>query len=352
MRKENSKRRKPKGKPPGAITIYLPQGARPSDKFEASTIPDTSLSDIGVQPGDVAIIYRTSRIQSGDLIACEVSGKKACIGKYRPASDGTVHLEPLNDEYEATIFSADKMKVLGRVVRFDRDGRAIQIEMELRPVRPAKNKPDITPVNQVEWQRACQNKWNARLIERLAQIKSEQPEERQAVVIAALHLWQKAAQVPKTFKDSDLFTPEAIYTLDYHTRLLGNGYEMPAAPAHGARQGVVETITAILKGKPISAAEKIAPRIIKHDTDWANYRAAIPLGQRKNCDLEDWLAGQAPQPADPREQQIRELEYRLTRLEEEGDITNSTQCFQLERKIYDLRREIARDEWPEVIGDE
>lgn len=46
---------------------------------------------------------------------------------------------------------------------------------------------------------------------------------------------------------------------------------------------------------------------------------------------------------------IARLEVKLSHLRDTGDITDSTQFFQLEKRSYNLKREIERDEWPKII---
>lgn len=159
----------------------------------------------------------------------------------------------------------------------------------------AKNHKPSTPPNHTGdsllWQRALENKHNKRLIERLAKVKNSQPKERQAVVRTALRLWEKYARVSPKLSDAELFTAQAVYALDAHTRNLGQRYELPAVVAHAARRGTVETIATILKGKPTKGAKLIAPRIITDAINWGNYRADVPIEQRRNTPIEDYLAG-------------------------------------------------------------
>ncbi|MFL6207463.1 MAG: hypothetical protein ACJ74W_01360 [Pyrinomonadaceae bacterium] len=58
-----------------------------------------------------------------------------------------------------------------------------------------------------------------------------------------------------------------------------------------------------------------------------------------------------PAPATPAGR-IKQLRARLERLDEEDDqIIRCTERFRVEKQIYDLEREQARDEWPDVIGE-
>lgn len=198
MQKKVNRKRQP---PPSEITIYLPGDARPQDKFEAVIIPDNSLSDIGVKRKDVAIVFLTSDIKSGDLVLLDMP-RGHLTGKFHLAPDGIIHIDPLNDEYEPEVYSPGEAKIAGRITHFERNGQEVSLGIELRPLRPT--------------------------------------------------------QQAKTKR----------------------------------------------------------------------------------------------QPADNRSAEITRLESKLTRLQETGDITDTTQCFQLEKKIYDLKRDIERDEWPDVIGGE
>jgi SOS-response transcriptional repressor LexA len=84
--------------------LAYPKGTQPSDSFEAIEMVDDSLSGIGIQPKDVAIVFHTDDFKSGDLVLFKNSLEQF-IGKYYPAPGGLMRLEPLNDEYETDILS-------------------------------------------------------------------------------------------------------------------------------------------------------------------------------------------------------------------------------------------------------
>jgi hypothetical protein len=139
MQKKNiTKKRSPR-----TTTVHMPKGRLPSDKFEAVSIGDDSLSDIGVQIGDVAVAVITSDIESGDLVFY-VTKKASYVGRYYPAPDGRVRLEPLSDEYETDTFGAGEGKAVARVLHFERDGQIVEIKMALRPIRQSNDAPTIS----------------------------------------------------------------------------------------------------------------------------------------------------------------------------------------------------------------
>lgn len=61
---------------------------------------------------------------------------------------------------------------------------------------------------------------------------------------------------------------------------------------------------------------------------------------------------QTTRPTAPTDDALTGLRERLEELKEEGDITNETAIFQLERRIYDLEHSTPDSKWPEVIGEE
>lgn len=65
------------------------------------------------------------------------------------------------------------------------------------------------------------------------------------------------------------------------------------------------------------------------------------------------VVGRENAPEEGREDgEIERLQARLRRLRDEGDITNETAIFELERKIHNLENKLDEDEWPDVIGGE
>jgi hypothetical protein len=110
---------------PNRYTFLLPEGALKSDKFEARTITDGSLEDIGIRRGDVAIVYLTSKIQSYDIISYRAKNGACYIGEYQPKPARCIQINFLSKEYDPLIYRSNEGKVLGRVIHFERDRRII-----------------------------------------------------------------------------------------------------------------------------------------------------------------------------------------------------------------------------------
>ena len=136
--------------PARTSTIHTPVGARPQDKFEAVVLIDDSLSDIGVQGGDKAIVFLTTDIKGHDLVLLRQPGV-TYVGKYLPTRDGGFRVDPLNDGYETEAFGPGEAEIVGRVTHFERDGRVIAVKMKLRPVcQPHPDKETRIILSQLE----------------------------------------------------------------------------------------------------------------------------------------------------------------------------------------------------------
>lgn len=119
-------------KPKLTIDVHLPVDALPRDRFEGITISDTSLEDISIRTGDLAVVFLTDDVEGGDIALYETTSGEKRIGKYHPAMYGWMRLEPLSDEYETEIYSPSEGKPIGRVTHFERDGQIIKRIMGCR----------------------------------------------------------------------------------------------------------------------------------------------------------------------------------------------------------------------------
>ena len=318
------------------IKIHLPANATQLDRFTATTIPDESLSDIGVLPGDVAITFLTTDILKEDIVCCKTDGGSR-IAKYHLTPDGFIHLEPLNDEYETEIHHPGTFKIIGRVVRFDRDGQFLTVKMDLRPVRkledsPRRLSPDafrkLTTARQIEHyfseQQGEGDDVAARLAEMLAHLLHDSPQRddlARVVYTACVKAWKAVRAEP----GEDVHSERDRLTVAYHSNLLQAMRKIHDPELYEMEDGLATQF----------AAERNTPKTrlrLHHIED----------GTTNTTDT--------PELSPEIEQQLIILRSRLEQLEYLPE--NEAVRFQLETQIYQLEQEQNRNEWPEVIGGE
>ncbi len=99
---------------------------------------DWTLEDAGIIPQDVALVYRTADVISGDLAVFEI-GDDCNIRRFYPQPGGRLRLEKMQDgERHATIYFPGEVKIIGRVLRVDRAGVSVSLAIALRPIREGR----------------------------------------------------------------------------------------------------------------------------------------------------------------------------------------------------------------------
>lgn len=84
-------------------------------------------------------------------------------------------------------------------------------------------------------------------------------------------------------------------------------------------------------------------------TEWGEARTFNRADLSHICRV-TWKARRVKPVGNDCASKLARLKNRLNRLSEDGEITTCSARFKLEKQIYDLEREQARDEWAEVIG--
>lgn len=80
----------------------------------ALKIDGDSMVDAGIQDGDTVLIQRTETARNGDIIVALVDDHEATLKRFKK-QDGQVALIPENKDYETRFFSADRVKVQGKL---------------------------------------------------------------------------------------------------------------------------------------------------------------------------------------------------------------------------------------------
>jgi hydrogenase maturation factor len=98
-------------------------------------MPDNSLAGVGVLKGDTAVVLLDSDIQSGDFVLVHLVGEGLRVLQYHSAPADRLKLRTY--EYQKSRKWKPKRKdavILGRVVQFQYDCKAVQTTIELRSV--------------------------------------------------------------------------------------------------------------------------------------------------------------------------------------------------------------------------
>jgi hypothetical protein len=195
-------------------------------------------------------------------------------------------------------------------------------------------------LNEALWSKVCAHTYHRKLAEKAARIAREASKPRLKLFYQALTLWKKHTPLSRHFPDTtDLCTSEAIYRLEYCNKIIGATWATHRA-ATVSRWLVVRTANDVLKKKPVEKIKEHMDALIARQLN-PKFLASFERKDRATTHTENKDTDE-----------ISRLERRLARLKEDGDITDSTQCFELERRIYDLKREQDDEEWPDVIGGE
>lgn len=203
----------------------------------------------------------------------------------------------------------------------------------------------------VEWRRAQLNAGNKRLVEKIERIGREVAASVKDVFDAALVRWAEVTELRKHFPRVDPAGPGAIVYIDYCARMLikseGSKYHGRAWGAHWWRGAVVDFARFTLENH--HAPEKVEKK-------YQSLQRSFERWQKEQREIEArWRAEESRREAETQGERqhdsLTDLRRQLQRLREEGDITNQTAIFELERRIYDLEREADPDEWPEFIDE-
>lgn len=100
--------------------VRLPSWATEHDQFVAVRVCGESLTGIGVNDGDYAVVHLTGDVREGDL--CAVLSPSGMMIKFiKRQTDNTICLESANPEYPPRFFDVEDVMIQGRVVRTEHD---------------------------------------------------------------------------------------------------------------------------------------------------------------------------------------------------------------------------------------
>lgn len=99
----------------GNETISVPANMIGNGEHYALTIAGDSMIEAGILDGDTVIIQRTNTVENGEIAVALVDGCEVTLKKIRRKGN-SIMLEPCNRNYEARIYSPERITVQGKLV--------------------------------------------------------------------------------------------------------------------------------------------------------------------------------------------------------------------------------------------
>jgi repressor LexA len=95
--------------------VHLPSEMLGPGEHFALEVRGDSMVDAGIQEGDTAVIRRTDKAETGDIVVALIDDEEATLKRLRKRGS-TVALEAANPLYETRIFGPDRVRIQGRLV--------------------------------------------------------------------------------------------------------------------------------------------------------------------------------------------------------------------------------------------
>ena len=94
--------------------IQLPADMLGPGEHFALEVRGDSMVDAGIRDGDMVVIRRSDRAETGEIVVALIDGEEATLKRLRKRGN-TVALEAANPQYETRIFGADRVSIQGRL---------------------------------------------------------------------------------------------------------------------------------------------------------------------------------------------------------------------------------------------
>ena|SRR5687767_10592755 len=98
--------------------VKIPRWARSSDRFVLSEICGDSLTGVDIRNGDLALIYLTTNVKVGDLVA--VLTPAGLLVKFLSFHGDQVRLQSANPRYPPHDYDPQDVTIQGKVIRTER----------------------------------------------------------------------------------------------------------------------------------------------------------------------------------------------------------------------------------------
>lgn len=94
--------------------VAAPADMHPDDHF-ALEVRGDSMINAGILSGDYALLRKTDRAESGDIVVALIDDQEATLKRLRRRGN-SIALEAANPDYETKIYGQDRVKVQGKLV--------------------------------------------------------------------------------------------------------------------------------------------------------------------------------------------------------------------------------------------
>jgi SOS-response transcriptional repressor LexA len=131
---ENLWARDATGFPPLISWECFPSCALPGERYCSVSLFGDCLSHIGVFHGDTAILRRDDRVPDGSL-AVVLTRQSPLIKFLHYEPDGRIRLDTGAPDFEPTYYKASDIRVIGEVVRIERDLRRSPLTANRKAVK-------------------------------------------------------------------------------------------------------------------------------------------------------------------------------------------------------------------------
>lgn len=99
----------------GNETVSVPANMVGNGEHYALTVAGDSMIEAGILDGDTVIIQRASTVENGEIAVALVDGCEVTLKKIRRKGN-SIMLEPCNKDYEARIYSPERVTVQGKLI--------------------------------------------------------------------------------------------------------------------------------------------------------------------------------------------------------------------------------------------
>ena len=82
----------------------------------ALKVQGSSMIDVGILNGDVAIIKQQNVARNGDIVVALIDNNEATLKSFQKMNDGNIKLIPANKTMQAMIYTSDRVQVQGILV--------------------------------------------------------------------------------------------------------------------------------------------------------------------------------------------------------------------------------------------
>ncbi|MBO4521373.1 MAG: transcriptional repressor LexA [Alphaproteobacteria bacterium] len=96
-------------------TVSVPANMIGNGEHYALTVAGDSMIEAGILDGDTVIIQRANTVENGEIAVALVDGCEVTLKKIRRKGN-SIMLEPCNRNYEARIYSPERITVQGKLV--------------------------------------------------------------------------------------------------------------------------------------------------------------------------------------------------------------------------------------------